>query len=93
LSIHLGHEKSADFGNNVFLANGLEVNHQYDKSSAYVQLAKQHVQRHVMAELDIATPLAHLYEIDVRTVTVIVIVIARSGQARPPPPPSLCACT
>ena len=65
MSIHLGHEKSADFGNNVFLANGLEVNHQYDKSSAYVQLAKEHVQRDVMAELKIVTPLAEMYEIDV----------------------------
>lgn len=62
LSIHLGHEKSADEGNNVFLSNGLEVNHQYDKSAAFVALTEAYL---TPISTRISTPLAKLYELEV----------------------------
>ena len=42
----LGFERSADEGNGVYV-NEIEVNHQYDKSSIFLELAREYINRHI----------------------------------------------
>lgn len=65
--VSLGFEKSADEGNGVFVRGGrLEVNHQYDKSSAFLRAAQQYVARSLAPQLQAASALSDLWELQVR---------------------------
>ena len=44
--VRLGYERSADEGNGVFV-QGLEVNHQFDKSSAFLRAAQEYALLHL----------------------------------------------
>ena len=58
-SVALGHERSCNFGNGVFV-DGLEVNHQYDKSAASVAATSALVQRSLGVQ--VWSPLSPLWE-------------------------------
>jgi hypothetical protein len=62
--VRLGYERSADEGNGVFV-QGREVNHQYDKSSAFLQLAQAYVKRWIDPEVSVTSTLHGLWEIQV----------------------------
>lgn len=65
--VSLGFERSADEGNGVFVRGGrLEVNHQYDKSSAFLRAAQRYVARSLAPQLQAASALSDLWELQVR---------------------------
>lgn len=64
VSICLGHERAADEGNNLFLSNGMEVNHQYDKSSGFVELSRKYLEE-LGQKVIVETPLSSMDEIEV----------------------------
>lgn len=67
--IHLGHELAADEGNGVYINNGtLEVNHQYDKSSAFVDLAAEYIRNNITTDITICAPLNKLSELEISKV-------------------------
>ena len=63
-TVEFGYEKSADFGNRVYF-DGLEVNHQYDKSSSFVRLAGGFVRDHLTKAVRLESALAHMWEIEI----------------------------
>eukprot|EP01034_Spumella_vulgaris_P022051 gene22051-28146_t len=63
-SVSLGFERSADEGNGVFV-DGIEVNHQYDKSSAFVTLASAYVTRYLHPALRVFSPLKDMWELEI----------------------------
>ena len=64
--ISFGFEKSADEGNAVFLA-GREVNHQYDKSSVFMEMASKYVKQAISADVKVFSPLTNMWELEVRS--------------------------
>jgi hypothetical protein len=60
----LGFEKSADYGNNIHL-HGLEVNHQYDKSSQFLKLASMYTEAHLTEGLELVSPLSGMWELEI----------------------------
>jgi hypothetical protein len=66
-TVLMGHERSADEGNGM-LWNGREVNHQYDKSSQFMHLAKVYVHCHIDPSLEIQSGLADMWEIEIAQV-------------------------
>lgn len=74
--VSLGFERSADEGNGVFVRGGrLEVNHQYDKSSAFLGAAQRYVARSLAPQLRATSALSDLWELQVRR---------RASALRPP---------
>lgn len=45
-----------------------QVNHQYDKSSFFLQAAKSYVQRYVHSGLQISSPISHMWDLEVAKV-------------------------
>ncbi len=65
--ISLGFEKSAEEGNNVFVLNDtVEVNHQYDKSPIFLQLAQQYIATQLTTRVFPESELHQLWELEVR---------------------------
>eukprot|EP01038_Epipyxis_sp_PR26KG_P009134 gene9134-12320_t len=62
--IVLGHEKSADEGNGVFV-NNVEVNHQYDKSSMFLSIASDYSMKYITSQLIIRSALTQLWELQI----------------------------
>lgn len=62
--ISFGHERSADEGNGVSV-NGLEVNHQYDKSSQFITLASSFARDMLHIDVEITSAVSHLWEIEI----------------------------
>lgn len=60
----LGCERSADEGNGVCW-RGEEVNHQYDKSSQFMQLANQFVHNELCLPVRISSPLTRIWELEI----------------------------
>lgn len=69
--VYLGHEKSADEGNGVFILDSLygdkiyEVNHQYDKSNVFLNLSQQYVDLFFSNDILITSPLRNMWELEV----------------------------
>jgi UDP-N-acetyl-alpha-D-muramoyl-L-alanyl-L-glutamate epimerase len=62
--IHLGYERSADFGNGVML-RGREVNHQYDKSSTFLLLVNNYIGKEITASVAVESTLADMWEVEI----------------------------
>jgi hypothetical protein len=62
--VHMGFEKSADFGNGVYV-NDVEVNHQFDKSSAFLQAARAYITRFLSPTLRVISPLDAMWDLEV----------------------------
>ena len=60
----MGFEKSADFGNGI-VVDGVEVNHQFDKSSEFLQAASAYITRFISAPLRVISPLDTLWDLEV----------------------------
>ena len=69
--MYLGHEKSADDGNGVYILDTLhdqkvyEVNHQYDKSNVFLNLSQQYVDAFCTRDVVITSPLRNMWELEV----------------------------
>jgi len=63
----LGYERSADVGNNVFV-NGIEVNHQFDKSSAFLARAVDYIRCHIGSQIVIQSPISSMWELQIARV-------------------------
>ena len=70
--VYLGHEKSADFGNGATVlvdARGpVEINHQYDKSSAFLTLAADYVRSYIQPLVVIESRLCNMWELHIAKV-------------------------
>ncbi|MGB4192162.1 MAG: hypothetical protein WBJ81_06450 [Rickettsiales bacterium] len=64
--VQLGLERSADEGNGVFV-DGQEVNHQFDKSSAFLAQAQEYIHRFIDPDMKVVSTLHGLWEIQVST--------------------------
>lgn len=64
--VHLGNERSADEGNHIFFG-GVEINHQYDKSSSFLSAATEYIHRYICpsSSLIVLSPLRNLWDIQV----------------------------
>jgi len=62
--VYLGHEKSADEGNGVYV-NGVEVNHQYDKSTAFLQMASEYTAKYITPNIQIRSAVKNMWEIEI----------------------------
>ncbi len=60
----MGFEKSADFGNGIHV-NGVEVNHQFDKSSQFLQAASDYITCFISPTLRVISPLDSLWDLEV----------------------------
>jgi hypothetical protein len=63
-TVSLGYEKSADFGNGV-TKEGIEINHQYDKSSAFLTLAGDYVKTFLSPNISLKSELCALWELEI----------------------------
>lgn len=63
-SVSLGFEKSADEGNGIVM-NGIEVNHQYDKSSVFLKLASEFIYANLNLSLSVYSPLSEMWELEI----------------------------
>ena len=70
--VYLGHEKSADFGNGatvlVDTRGPVEINHQYDKSRAFLTLAADYVRLYIQPHLAIESRLCKMWELHIAKV-------------------------
>ena len=69
--VYLGHEKSADFGNGATVlvdSRQVEINHQYDKSSAFLTLAADYVRMYIQPHLAIESRLCKMWELHIAKV-------------------------
>lgn len=70
--VYLGHEKSADFGNGatvlVDTRGPVEINHQYDKSSAFLILAADYVRSYIQPRVIIESRLCNMWELHIAKV-------------------------
>jgi len=62
--VRLGWERSADHGNGTFIG-GVEVNHQFDKSSSFLASAQQYVHHCLRADVRVWSPICHLWDLEV----------------------------
>ena len=62
--VSLGFERSADEGNGVYV-NEVEVNHQYDKSSIFLELAREYINRHINPKLSVYSLLSNMWELEI----------------------------
>jgi hypothetical protein len=62
--VQLGLERSADEGNGVFV-EGQEVNHQFDKSSAFLAQAQEYIHGFIDPQITVVSTLHGLWEIQV----------------------------
>lgn len=62
--VSFGYERSADEGNGVYVA-GCEVNHQYDKSSAFLAQAQGYIARFIDPEVCVKSILHGMWELQV----------------------------
>jgi hypothetical protein len=62
--IAVGNERSANYGNNVF-HEGINVNHQYDKSFEFEVLLHHYVHENIIEDLYYFSALKHLWEIQI----------------------------
>ncbi|CAE8652282.1 unnamed protein product, partial [Polarella glacialis] len=69
--VAVGNERSANFGNGIFLqgpagsAEQLEVNHQWDKSFEFELAFHRYVRQHICSELHHFSPLQLLWEVQI----------------------------
>ena len=62
----MGFEKSADFGNGIYMNDGVEVNHQFDKSSSFLQAASEYITRFISPSLRVTSPLDAMWDLEVK---------------------------
>jgi hypothetical protein len=65
----LGFEQSADEGNGIYVGE-IEVNHQYDKSSVYLQRTREYIQMFLDPRLKAESALDKLSELEVYHCTI-----------------------
>ena len=67
-SVAFGYEKSANEGNHVFI-NGMEINHQYDKSRDFLELAQHYIRsiskQYRGSDITVVSPLHEMWEIEI----------------------------
>lgn len=64
LEVRMGFEKSADFGNSIYMKD-VEVNHQFDKSSGFLKAASEYVHRYISPSLRVISPLDSMWDLEV----------------------------
>jgi hypothetical protein len=60
----MGFEKSADFGNGIYM-NDVEVNHQFDKSSVFLRAASRYISAFISPGLLVTSPLDAMWDLEV----------------------------